>query len=103
MGELLKPSGRNAITNGEVTVRMDKAESLQLEQELIGMVAQDWYRLARWMGANGRATIWDRNFVTKVALGISRGKGITAAQMPHALRIYMEARAEGFSLEQTTA
>jgi hypothetical protein len=103
MDELIKPRRQPAPTNGETPDRMGRAENLQLEQEVIGMRAPDWYRLARWMAAGGKATTWERNFVTKCALGLSRGREITAAQMPHALRIYMEACAEGFTLEQSTA
>jgi hypothetical protein len=102
MSELLKPSRQPALADGPQPVRMGKAESLQLEQEVIGMQAQDWYRLARWIAANGRATTWQKNFVTKLALGVSRDREITAAQMPHALQIYMDARAAGFTLEAGT-
>jgi AIPR protein/abortive infection phage resistance-like protein len=101
MSELIKPSRQPIAANGEKPIRMGKAENLQLEQEVMGMRAQDWYRLARWMGATGKATTWERNFVTKCALGVSRDREISAAQMPHALRIYMDARAEGFTLEHS--
>lgn len=100
MSELLNPPRQSTPTNGEIPARMGKAESLQLEQEVIGMRAQDWYRLARWMSANGKATTWEKNFVTKCALGVSRGRELTVAQMPHALEIYMDARAGGFTMER---
>ena len=76
---------------------MSKAENLQLEQQLVGMVAQDWYRLARWVSHRPGFSPWQKNFVASCAMRISRGGQVTAAQMPHALRIYIDACASGFN------
>ncbi len=102
LSDLSQPT-RQAQDNGAVETRRDKSENLLLEQELLGMEAQDWYRLARWIAANTKGKTWEKNFVTKVALGKSRGADISQAQMPHALRIYMEARANGFSPDRTAS
>jgi hypothetical protein len=93
---VVRPTGLQPA-NGDARGPMSKAENLQLEQQLIGMVGQDWYRLARWVSQKQGFSTWQKNFVASCAVRISRGGQITAAQMPHALRIYMDARAGGFN------
>jgi hypothetical protein len=95
----LRGAARRPAAGESDGVAFSPAQSLQFQEAVISMSARQWFGLGRWIRDRKDFATWDKNFVANCGVRISRGMPITAAQLPHALRIFMQASAEGYALD----